>query len=81
MPGAVVAVGAAAVEEDDPVDATTRGGTSTGLAALVPLTVPWVAGIEVTGAGAAHGAAATAVGTAAVAVDAEPPWAGTTDVT
>jgi len=77
----VAAVGAAAIEEDDPVDATTGGGTSTGLAALVPPTVPWVAGTDVTGAGAAHGAAATAVGAAAVAVDAEPPWAGKTDVT
>jgi hypothetical protein len=70
----VAAVGAAAVEEDDPVDATTGGATSTGLAALVPSTVPWVAGTDVTGAGAEHGAAA-------VTVDAEPPWASKTDET
>ncbi len=80
LPLAGAAVGAAAVEEDDPVGATTGPGTSAGAAVLVPLAVLWLAGVDATGAahaaaaaGAAAAGAAGAGAAGATAVDAEPP--------
>jgi hypothetical protein len=56
LPLAGAEVAAAAVEEDDPADATTGPTTAAGAAVLVPLAVLWLAGVDATGA--AHAAAA-----------------------
>jgi hypothetical protein len=64
VPLAGAAVAAVAVEEDDPVDTATGPTTSTGAAVLVPLAVPWSAGVDATGAAHAAAAAGTATGAA-----------------
>ena len=50
LPLAGAAAGAAAVEEDDPVGATTGPSTLAGAAVLVPLAVLWLGGVDATGA-------------------------------
>ena len=66
LPLAGAAAGAAAVEEDDPVGATTGPSTLAGAAVLVPLAVLWLGGVDATGAvHAAAAAGAAAAGAAA----------------